>query len=369
MESSVLTPQEVRRWTRVGVLAALSMLLGYAETFVPIPIPGIKLGLANIAVLAALATDDVAGAFCISLIKVLAAGLLFGSPLTMAYSAAGTLLAFVGMAPLSKLPNMHIVMVSVVGALLHEVGQLALASMLLGTTVVWYTAPILLLAGCATGVLCGVLASRLDESLLQEDLPDDKLPQPLPTPPSRETHSTHGLLLLGLLVVIVAILRLDTLWQLALCATASVVVCFVTGVTAKTLARSLRPMALIAAVTLVAQLMVAPQTALVESARSLLRLMSIATLCLAFMTCIPTDDLTATVRRIVLPLRCIGVRTDGFILAFDVALRLVPTMGTIIEPGDFRLRDIPHLVPQAYARLQEEALRRSETGSKGAGPR
>ena len=57
-----LTPQEEERWARVGALAALAMVLGYLETFVPIPIPGVKLGLANVAVLLALAQGDVWGA-------------------------------------------------------------------------------------------------------------------------------------------------------------------------------------------------------------------------------------------------------------------------------------------------------------------
>lgn len=71
MTTSSLTPQEAHRWVRIGVLSALAMLLGYAETFIPIPIPGVKLGLANIAVLVALDGHDISGAFAISAIKVL----------------------------------------------------------------------------------------------------------------------------------------------------------------------------------------------------------------------------------------------------------------------------------------------------------
>jgi heptaprenyl diphosphate synthase len=160
-----LTPREVLRWTRVGMLAALAIILGYLETFVPIPIPGVKLGLANIAVLIALGQHDARGAFGIAVIKVLASGLLFGSPVMMAYSATGTLLAFMVMAPLAPLPTMHIVMVSVVGALAHEIGQLLVAMLLLGTPLVWYSAPLLEVAGCVTGALCGIVAARTIELL------------------------------------------------------------------------------------------------------------------------------------------------------------------------------------------------------------
>ena len=92
-----LSPAERLRWTRVGALAAFALVLSYVETFVPIPIPGVKLGLANIVVLVALVRFDARSALAVAAIKVLAAGLLFGSPIMMAYSAAGTLLAFLGM--------------------------------------------------------------------------------------------------------------------------------------------------------------------------------------------------------------------------------------------------------------------------------
>ena len=93
---------EARLWARVGVLAALALVLSYIETFIPlpVPVPGIKLGLANVAVLVALELIDVKSALFVAAIKVLAAGFLFGNPLMMAYSAGGTILAFAFMAAL-----------------------------------------------------------------------------------------------------------------------------------------------------------------------------------------------------------------------------------------------------------------------------
>lgn len=374
VSSCALTPQEVRRWTRVGVLAALALLLSYAETFVPIPIPGVKLGLANIAVLAALVDGDIPGALSISLIKVLAAGFLFGSPLTMAYSAAGTLLAFVGMAPLSRLPSMHVVMLSIVGALLHEVGQLLVAQLLLNTTTVWYLAPVLLVAGCITGAICGVLASRLDGSLAEQDDPrfspahaparedadmDSAIMPDSATTPTHSiepvAHASVAWLLVLLVAVVVVLFHLSDLRMLAAAAVLSVLVCLLARVRPASLLRSIRPILAIALLTLVLQLVASPQTALVESVRALLRLTSIAALCVAFMTRVPTDDLSATVAWVVCPLQHLGIRTTGFVFAFDVAIRLVPTLGTILAPGEIRLRDVPQLVPQAYAKLMEQA--------------
>lgn len=155
-----LTRAQARRWARVGVLAALALVLGYVETFIPlpVPVPGIKLGLGNIAVLAALVLLDVPAAACVAAVKVLAAGFLFGNPLMMLYSAGGTALAFAAMAALSRVRGLSLVLVAVAGAILHNVGQLAVAAAILGTPLVWYSAPVLVLAACATGGVTGAAA-------------------------------------------------------------------------------------------------------------------------------------------------------------------------------------------------------------------
>lgn len=360
MATVELSAQEAQRWTRIGVLSALAMLLGYAETFVPIPVPGVKLGLANIAVLVALADGDIVGGLCISVIKVLATGLLFGSPLTMAYSAAGTLLAFAGMAPLCRLRSMHLVMLSIVGAVFHEIGQIAVASTLLGTSVVWYTAPLLLVAGCAAGALCGVLANRLYRSLSQS--PDvntevaEESPRIVLDLDTSSGGSTAGWLFALLVACVVVVFHMHDLILLLLCAGAAALLCLATHVEPKTLARTLHPLAAIGVLTLVFQLVLTPETALVETARAMLRLTSITSLCAAFMKTVPTGDLTVTAYKLVAPLRRLGIPTDGFVLAFDVALRLVPTLGDMLEPGTFSLREIPQVVPRIYAQLEREAF-------------
>ena len=338
----------------MGVLAALAMLLSYAEAFVPIPIPGVKLGLANIAVLATLMDGDIAGAFCISTIKVLAVGLLFGSPLTMAYSAAGTLLAFAGMAPLSRLRSMHVVMLSMVGALLHEVGQLLVAQLLLGTTTVWYLAPVLLAAGCVTGAICGVLASRLDESLrAQEDDVESNADAVRPIEPKAHPSTIWSLLLLLALVALV--LHVRDLRILAAACTLSILACLLLRIRPALLLRSVIPLLSLALFTFFIQYATTPQTALGETARALLCLTSIAAICSSFAKRVPTDQMSSTIAWMVGPLRRLGVRTDGFVLAFDVAIRLVPTMSELIKPSNIKLKDVPQLVPRAYARLMEQA--------------
>ena len=156
--SQAITADGARRWARVGVLAALALVLGYVETFIPlpVPVPGVKLGLGNIAVLVALVMLDVRSAAAVAAIKVLAAGFLFGNPLMMAYSAVGTALAFAAMALFSRIPGLSVVFVAIAGAVLHNAGQLAVAALVLGTNLVWASAPVLAIVACATGALTGV---------------------------------------------------------------------------------------------------------------------------------------------------------------------------------------------------------------------
>lgn len=365
MATGNLSPQEAHRWVRIGVLSALAMLLGYAETFIPIPIPGVKLGLANIAVLVALDGHDISGAFAISAIKVLSTSLIFGSPLTMAYAAAGSLLAFAGMAPLSMLRSMQLPMLSIVGALLHEIGQLVVASTLLGTSVVWYLAPVLLVAGCITGAISGFLAKGLADALPDEPRDESEYAHLQALSEVTQSANANKTRLnafppLALVAYAIAILHVQNLAILGILCATGLLSCALTRVCPLDLVRSLRPMLLFAAFTCVMQLIGSPDTAAEESCRALLRLFGVASACTAFMRFVPTRDLTALVGKLVSPLDRLGLRTEGFMLAFDVAVGLLPTLSSTLKLGTITLQSIPRLIPEIYARLEQQALRRDD---------
>ena len=173
-DPSVLSFDEARYWASVGVMAAFALVMSYVETFipVPVPIPGVKLGLANAVILAALLRMDFRSAFCVALAKVLVAGFLFGSPVMIAYSAVGTVFATLAMGAIAKIPGVHPIPVAMVGAVCHNIGQLLVASALLGTGLVWFSAPILFCAACATGALTGALAKGLSDAFREESLAD-----------------------------------------------------------------------------------------------------------------------------------------------------------------------------------------------------
>lgn len=160
-----------RRLARVSLLCACALVLSYLETMIPLPVavPGIKLGLANVAVVVALYTLDVKSAGAVALVKVLASGFLFGSPMMLAYSLGGTVLAFVGMVALAAVPGVGLVPVSMLAAVLHNVGQLGVAAMALQTPAVFINLGVLGVAACVTGGITGAVAEGALAGIEQAD--------------------------------------------------------------------------------------------------------------------------------------------------------------------------------------------------------
>ena len=149
--------------TLLALLIALAMILSYLESLVPpfVAIPGIKVGLANIAVVFALYRMGWKEAVGISLVRVLCVSLLFGSGASFLYSVAGAALSMTGMLLLKRTGLFSQVAVSVAGGVLHNIGQIIMASILLATDVLRYYLPFLLLGGIVAGVVVGVAATVL----------------------------------------------------------------------------------------------------------------------------------------------------------------------------------------------------------------
>ena len=163
--------EHARRLARVSLLCACALVLSYLETMIPLPVavPGIKLGLANVAVVVALFTLDVKSAAAVALVKVFASGFLFGSPMMLAYSLGGTALAFIGMVALAAVPGVGLVPVSMLAAVLHNVGQLGVAAMALQTPAVFINLGVLGVAACVTGGITGAVAEGALAGIEQAD--------------------------------------------------------------------------------------------------------------------------------------------------------------------------------------------------------
>ena len=145
------------------------MILSYVESLIPplIPIPGVKIGLANIAVVFALYTLGWRSAFVISLVRVILSSLLFGSTVSMAYSAAGAVLSLSVMLLLMRVGVFSEVGVSVAGGVMHNVGQILMASLILESYGIWsFILPLMIsgtLAGTAIGAVSALLVKKTEK--------------------------------------------------------------------------------------------------------------------------------------------------------------------------------------------------------------
>ena len=150
-----------------GVLTALALIFSYIEFLVPLPIaiPGIKLGLANIVVLVCLYLLGEKYAFLINCTRIALAALLFGSVFSALYALAGGVVSFAVMALLKHTKAFSVCGVSMAGGVFHNLAQLTVAGFLVGSAQVFYYFPILLLSGMATGIGIGILATLILQSV------------------------------------------------------------------------------------------------------------------------------------------------------------------------------------------------------------
>lgn len=151
---------DAKRLAYAAICVAFSMVLSYIESLLPvwIPVPGVKLGLANIAVVFLLYRSTWGDALCVSLLRVGLSALLFGSFVSLLYSACGALFSFFAMLFVKKSARFSVIGVSVVGGVMHNVGQTVAACFVLSGTALLYYLPVLLIFGVFSGVLIGVLA-------------------------------------------------------------------------------------------------------------------------------------------------------------------------------------------------------------------
>ena len=156
-----------RKIARMGLLVALSMILSYVESLIPafVAVPGVKVGLANIVVIFALYTLGPIEALTVSLLRVILSSFLFGSVLSLLYSLSGALLSLGGMILMKKVKIFSTTAVSVTGGVLHNVGQILVACLVLETEVLLYYLPVLILSGTITGAVIGIIASLVIKRL------------------------------------------------------------------------------------------------------------------------------------------------------------------------------------------------------------
>ncbi len=157
------------RISYIGMLVALGLVLQIVESALPplLPVPGAKLGLANLATLMALLMLGPAEAFEVTVIRCLLGGLLRGSVVGLMMSLAGGITATAVMSILWAMPGhlFSINGISIAGAVTHNATQLAVAMLLVHFTGLINYLPWLLLIAIPTGLFIGITARRLWSAL------------------------------------------------------------------------------------------------------------------------------------------------------------------------------------------------------------
>ncbi|MGF0017230.1 Gx transporter family protein [Sporofaciens sp. SGI.106] len=146
-----------------GVFVALALIFSYVESLIPIQIgiPGVKLGLANLIIVIALYKMSLKEAYLLSVTRVVLSGFIFGNLFSILYSLAGGLLSLSVMALLKKHGDFSVIGISIAGGVSHNIGQLAVAMVVVETFSVVYYIPVLLIAGLITGLLIGITADEM----------------------------------------------------------------------------------------------------------------------------------------------------------------------------------------------------------------
>jgi heptaprenyl diphosphate synthase len=154
---------KTKKLVTLAVTISVAMILSFVESRIPafVAIPGVKVGLANIAVIFALYKMGWREAIVVSVIRVLLVALLFGSVVSLAYSIAGALISLSLMILLRKIGIFTEIAVSVVGGITHNIGQILIAFLLLETKVVFYYLPFLLVSGVIAGIAVGAASALL----------------------------------------------------------------------------------------------------------------------------------------------------------------------------------------------------------------
>ena len=152
-----------------GVLVALAMILSYIEVLIPLPvgIPGVKPGLANLVVFFALYSMSAGEAFLISMVRIVLVSITFGNGSAFLYSMAGGILSFLVMWIFQKKDFLLPAGVSIAGGIAHNVGQLLMAAVILENGAVFTYFPVLLAAGCITGGIIGFLGEQIRKRIIR----------------------------------------------------------------------------------------------------------------------------------------------------------------------------------------------------------
>jgi len=150
----------VKKLCYLALFCAIAIILSYIETMIPFQfgIPGAKIGLANITSIILLFCLGFKEAFIVMLLRIFIVGITFTNLYMMLYSLAGGMLSLMMMALFYRTKMFSNYIVSIIGGVFHNIGQLLIAMIFFNTTTFLYYLPYLLLIGTITGTIIGILS-------------------------------------------------------------------------------------------------------------------------------------------------------------------------------------------------------------------
>ena len=149
---------KIHRLALAGMFTALMFIIGYVESLLPpiFSVPGIKPGFANIPVMIAIYILDWKLAAAMSFTRIILSGFTFTGLFACIYSLAGAVLSITVMVILKRTEKFSVTGVSMAGGVAHNLGQVIVASIVVGKAI-WYYFPVLVIAGLVAGALTGVV--------------------------------------------------------------------------------------------------------------------------------------------------------------------------------------------------------------------
>jgi len=147
----------------IGLMLAVAFVLSYIETLIPLSvgIPGVKAGLSNIPIMVTLYTFGSVYAVVLACVKVILVSVTFGSMSSFFYSFAGAIISIMAMLIIKRIDLFSTRGVSIIGGIMHNLGQIMVAIIIVENMKLLYYLPVLIISGVAAGLGIGLIADLI----------------------------------------------------------------------------------------------------------------------------------------------------------------------------------------------------------------
>ncbi len=147
----------------MGLLLATALILSYIESLIPFffGVPGMKLGLPNMAIVMALYMFGWKEAIVINVFRIVISGFLFGNMYGILFSLSGAVISFIAMVMIKSTDRFSMTGTSIIGGVFHNIAQILVAAFVVKTSGIIYYMPVLIIAGVITGFINGTIASQV----------------------------------------------------------------------------------------------------------------------------------------------------------------------------------------------------------------